>query len=590
MEDKFKMYDDTNMEDAKEIEEEYETEEEVNEEEVEIDDEETEATEENIIEEEETKTTKEKFQEKVNKEVPNKPMHQTDDKSKLVIMVMAIAVLLIAIVSVIVAPLFKKEEEKPPIVTEKPELKSEYTLEGNQLQEFDLSFLKLENEESNKIYSPLSIKYALEMLSEGTEDTSKEQIDAILGDYKPIKYENNQNMSFANAMYIRQTYKTQVKDEYTKALMDKYYADVIFDSFENATNINSWVSNRTFGLVDNLLTDVQVSESDFFLINALAINMEWNKKLQAAELNEESFAVDYKHEDYSHYISSLAGSGYEYIKFNNDKEVETLKIGASINNYDIVTALGEENIRSTITKEYDEFLKNGGCGENDLDTKTFVENFIQELDANYKKIDVSTDFEFYTNDYVKVFAKDLKTYGNTTLRYIGIMPTKELLTDYVDKTSSKEITTLINKLKKVELNNFENGVITKITGNIPTFKFDYELSLKEDLEKLDIKDVFDKEKANLDALTKDKNAYIDKAIHKANIEFSNEGIKAAAATAIGGMGAASCNFEHLYEVPVEVIDLTFDKPFMFLIQDKNTKEIWFAGTVYEPNEKQTSMN
>ena len=35
-------------------------------------------------------------------------------------------------------------------------------------------------------------------------------------------------------------------------------------------------------------------------------------------------------------------------------------------------------------------------------------------------------------------------------------------------------------------------------------------------------------------------------------------------------------------VPVEEIDLTFDKPFLFIIRDKETGEVWFAGTVYEP--------
>ena len=33
---------------------------------------------------------------------------------------------------------------------------------------------------------------------------------------------------------------------------------------------------------------------------------------------------------------------------------------------------------------------------------------------------------------------------------------------------------------------------------------------------------------------------------------------------------------------IEKIDLTFDKPYMFLIRDKETNEMWFVGTVYEP--------
>jgi len=31
------------------------------------------------------------------------------------------------------------------------------------------------------------------------------------------------------------------------------------------------------------------------------------------------------------------------------------------------------------------------------------------------------------------------------------------------------------------------------------------------------------------------------------------------------------------------VNIIIDKPFMFVIRDKATKDIWFTGTVYEPN-------
>ena len=101
------------------------------------------------------------------------------------------------------------------------------------------------------------------------------------------------------------------------------------------------------------------------------------------------------------------------------------------------------------------------------------------------------------------------------------------------------------------------------------------------LKKLNITNVFDSNKADLSGITTDK-LFIDTATHKANIEFSNHGIKAAAVTALGGMGDIGCGFEYDFEVPVETIDLTFDNPYLFLIRDKNSGEVWFTGTVYTP--------
>ena len=39
-----------------------------------------------------------------------------------------------------------------------------------------------------------------------------------------------------------------------------------------------------------------------------------------------------------------------------------------------------------------------------------------------------------------------------------------------------------------------------------------------------------------------------------------------------------------YYQPEEPIRININKPFMFVIKDKTTNDIWFVGTVYEPEE------
>lgn len=157
---------------------------------------------------------------------------------------------------------------------------------------------------------------------------------------------------------------------------------------------------------------------------------------------------------------------------------------------------------------------------------------------------------------------------------------EEDLDKYIENITAQDVNKVINNLKDLKNKNFKEGVVTQIVGYIPKFKFDYDLDLIKDLNDMGVTDVFDKEKANLKGIT-DEQAYINQALHKANIEFTQDGIKASAATfmALGGAGEM---FDYYYDVPVEKIDLTFDKPYMFIIRNKESGEVWFAGTVYEP--------
>ena len=508
-------------------------------------------------------------------------VNKKNSKNKIVIIL-----LLLVIIGAIIFLGIKINSKKPTqntTVVEDNNAHLAYRITDNSLGDFDLYFLQLENEKKNKIYSPLSIKYALEMLAEGANGDTKKQITDIVGEYSPIKYVNSNNMSFANGLFVKDTFKESIKEDYINTLISKYNAEVVYDSFNTPDKFNSWVSNKTFKLIDNLADDIK--DEDFILVNALAIDMEWVNKIQE---EYKDYRVNFPHEDYSKFLSSLNGQGYHALKFDGvDTERKSVEIGAVANKYDIINVIGSGTIRQTVSEKYQEWLnsedyKYNSCNPGqDPDVNTFVDKYIEEISVGYKQISSSTDFYFHVDDDVKVFAKDLKEYDGTTLQYIGIMPKKANLDEFIKNSGADTIKNYINNLKGIKYDNFKDGVITEIYGYIPMFKFDYELDLIGDLNKMGVVNIFDANKADLSNLTTSKVA-IDKATHKANIEFSNVGIKAAAATAMGGKGAGSCGFDYLFEVPVEKIDLTFDKPYLFLIRDKNSGEIWFTGTVYEP--------
>ena len=113
-----------------------------------------------------------------------------------------------------------------------------YDLKNNQVSNFDIAFLKVENGKENKIYSPLSIKYTLKMLEEGANGTTKQQISDVLEDYVVTKYTSNKNMSLANALFVRNGFKDSINQNYITDLKNEYNAEVVFDSFDDPKNIN----------------------------------------------------------------------------------------------------------------------------------------------------------------------------------------------------------------------------------------------------------------------------------------------------------------------------------------------------------------
>ena len=506
-------------------------------------------------------------------------------KTKIIIFAL-ILLAVIAINLVVIKLLSNKEEEVVITETESKEFaqKASTKILGIDVTDLDLFFLKNNNEGKNMIYSPLSIKYGMNMLIEGADGETKEQITNQFNTPKLNRYLNNVNMSIANAFFVRDTFSKNIKSSYLKTLKNEYNASVIYDSFTSPDTINKWVSDKTFKLINNLVDD-SITEKDFALINTVAIDMEWVNKIQAVD-NE--YYVSYQHRRFWHYIEGLELSGFHPLEFSGISEpVESVELGAVINKYDIVNTLGADKIRNEVSKAYQNWLNEGApfsCEEDiskEPSVTDYVNTYMEEINKGYKDISSSTDFTFYVDDNITAFAKDLKQYGNTTLQYVAIMPKKAPLKSYISNLKSSDITSIINKLKEVKLENFDEGYITSIEGYIPMFQYDYELNLISDLHKLGIKNIFYISKADLSKMANTKVA-IDEAKHKANISFSNDGIKAAAAFELGGAGAGDCGFDYFYDVPIKKIDLSFNKPYIYLIREKSTGEIWFVGSVYEP--------
>lgn len=356
--------------------------------------------------------------------------------------------------------------------------------------EFNTSFLKFENEEKNKIYSPLSIKYALKMLNEGASGNTKAEIDKVVGNLSLTKYNNiPEVLSLANSIFIRDTFSESVKENFVNNLSQKYNAELKYDSFENADNANKWIDEKTFGIIKNVVSNeiVQDPECEMLLINALAIDMKWQRQ------------------------------------------------------FDFIDTYGKEF-----------YLADGTT----MDATTMTRE------------NVGDEVSYYVGKDVTALKMDFQEYEDTNLEFLAIMP-KEDLKGYIQNITEDDLKDIEENLKK------PSGSNKKVNIEIPKFEFDYDLNLKEDLINLGIEDAFNKN-ADFSNIS-EKKLYIGAAIHKANIEFSEKGTKAAAVTVLAMLTDA------LMPAESKPIVVSIDHPFLYLIKDKETGEVWFVGTVYEPN-------
>lgn len=113
---------------------------------------------------------------------------------------------------------------------------------------------------------------------------------------------------------------------------------------------------------------------------------------------------------------------------------------------------------------------------------------------------------------------------------------------------------------------------------LPKFEFEYSASLADTLKTLGMTDAFDANLADFSGML-DASApqplVIGDVLHKAFISVDEEGTEAAAATTVLMAGAAAPT-----DPPLEV---SIDRPFIFLIRDTQTGAILFIGRVMDPS-------
>lgn len=153
-------------------------------------------------------------------------------------------------------------------------------------------------------------------------------------------------------------------------------------------------------------------------------------------------------------------------------------------------------------------------------------------------------------------------YDGGELSMVIILPDAGQFEAFESQMDARAVSSIIRTLRT-----------TRIALTMPRFEFDSGFSLKDTLAAMGMPVAFT-EYADFSGMTGDRVLSISDVVHKAVVAVDEAGIEAAAATAvIVGVTFASI------EPPVQV---TIDRPFIFLIRDIETGAILFLGRVVNP--------
>jgi serpin B len=114
----------------------------------------------------------------------------------------------------------------------------------------------------------------------------------------------------------------------------------------------------------------------------------------------------------------------------------------------------------------------------------------------------------------------------------------------------------------------------QVNLRFPRFEFRTNAFLSGALAELGMPLAFS-EAADFSGMTSAERLFIQEVIQEAFISVDEEGTEAAAATAVIA-GATSA--------PIDIVDLTVDRPFIYLLRDIETGAIPFMGRVIDPTE------
>lgn len=243
------------------------------------------------------------------------------------------------------------------IVHNKKESNSKPNISLNKNNNFDYKFLKQIEGNDNTLISPLSMAYLLSMIQSGAKGNTLNELNIALDNYDFQPMENiDSKISMANSMWINNKYKNDINNTFATALKINYHSEVLYDEFINADNINKWVSEKTYNMINELFSSDSVNSVDTImaLVNAIGINFKWdeefdcNKTLMGNFLDKNVYMMNSNEK----YLESDYYTGFikDYEKLSDNSQYEFIGLLPKKDIQDVINNISNDVIKNSITE------------------------------------------------------------------------------------------------------------------------------------------------------------------------------------------------------------------------------------------------
>lgn len=243
------------------------------------------------------------------------------------------------------------------IVHNKKGSNSKPNISLNKNNSFDYKFIKQIDSNDNILVSPLSMAYLLSMIQSGAKGNTLNELNIALDNYDLRPLENIEGvMSMANSMWINNRYKNGINSTFATALKINYHSEVLYDEFANADNINKWVSEKTYNMINELFPSDSVNPYDtvMALVNAIGINFKWDEEFDCNKTTMENFLDKnvYMMSSNEKYIESDYYTGFikDYEKLSDNSQYEFIGLLPKKDIQDIINNLSNDVINKSITE------------------------------------------------------------------------------------------------------------------------------------------------------------------------------------------------------------------------------------------------